>query len=254
MGLSSNVIWHQTTYEGLKAILQDMAFKPSYSLETIKFRNKEKNIAFPMISFCDIPFADMYEYLKDNKDEKFTGRYGSYTLGMKRTWGREKGLSPVWYRDNNAKSLLPQIDAFKVFEKNKDPLSLNTDEQTIWYILAHTKNVQGKLLKHQFVSYRFADEREWRYVPTFNQLKDKSIQPFICADDYKSLQDEIGSTLINDFPLSFTEKDISYVLVSSSPMISKVKRLFNGKSKNIVFISYDHVIHDIIGISHNIKL
>lgn len=254
MGLSSNVIWHQTTYGGLKAILQDMAFKPSYSLETIKFRKNKINIAFPMISFCDIPLSDMYEYLKDNKEEKFTGRYGGYTLGLKRQWGVKKGLSPVWYRDNNAKSLLPQIDIFKVFENTKDPFSLNTEEQTIWYVLAHTKNVQDKLIKHNFESYRFADEREWRYVPTFKELSDAFIRPLICANDYKTLKKKVESTLINNFSLSFNEEDISYVLVSSSPIISKVKDLFKRKNKNIVFMSYDHIIHDIIGISHNVGL
>lgn len=253
MGLSSNVIWHQTTYKGLEAILKDMAFKPSYSLETIKFRDNEINIAFPMISFCDIPFADMYEYLKDNEKDKFTGRYGGYTLGLKRQWGVKKGLSPVWYRDNKAKSLHLQMDTFKSFEKNKDIFALNTEEQFIWYVLAHTKNVQGKLIKHNFESYRFADEREWRYIPTFNELKDASIRPYICANDYKILKKEVKNILIDNFSLSFTAKDISYVLASSSPIISKLKGLCGRKNKNIVFMSYDHIIHDVIGISHNVR-
>lgn len=93
MGLSSNVIWHQTTFEGLKAIIKDMRFMCSYSLETIKWKGDCVDIAFPMISFCDIPLADIQEYLD---------KYGKYTIGFQRSWGKTVRLSPVWYRDKDA--------------------------------------------------------------------------------------------------------------------------------------------------------
>ena len=38
MGLSSNILWHQTNKEALKKILKEKSFRFSYSLEHIESR------------------------------------------------------------------------------------------------------------------------------------------------------------------------------------------------------------------------
>lgn len=68
-GLSSNIIWHQTKINGTKAILGNRLFKCSYSLEDIHWKSSHLELAFPMLSFCDIPLSDISEYL---------GKYGNY--------------------------------------------------------------------------------------------------------------------------------------------------------------------------------
>lgn len=252
MGLSSNVIWHQTNFDSLKAILPNMAFKPSYSLETINWRQKETCIAFPMISFCDIPFADLSEYLTDNKEGKFIGKYGKYTIGMKRQWGQKKGLSSVWYRDKNATSLYLQMTLLQHALKKKISFNMDETEQFLWYISAYTKNIQGKLLKYGFESYRFANEKELRFVPTYEQLKGSNITPYILDKDYVTLKEKLKkNNSLDEFHITFTMDDIAYILVSSSSQINKIKRLFGNDREKIVFMSYNQVIHDIIGTSHN---
>jgi len=73
MGLSSNILWHQTNIDGFKAILKSKSLSCSYSLET--FLNKEHKLAFPMISLSDIPVADIGEYME---------QYGGYLFGFSR--------------------------------------------------------------------------------------------------------------------------------------------------------------------------
>ena len=80
MGLSSNILWHQTTLDGLKGILNEQGFFYSYSLESILSRESKNNlnVAFPMVSLCDLPFSELNDYKKIwwlfNWDETYMGK------------------------------------------------------------------------------------------------------------------------------------------------------------------------------------
>lgn len=248
------MVWHQTDYDGLKAILSGKAFKPSYSLETIACKGSVISVAFPMVSFCDIPFADLTEYLTNNDDGKYTGKYGKYTIGMKRSWGRKVGLSPVWYRDTNATSLHQQMKAFKEILKENKPFEMNEEKQRLWYTMANTKNMQGRLSKYGFEAYRFADEKELRLVPTFEQLKENGIAPFIKVDDGHNLKDLNPPVIPANFDIPFQEDDVAYILFSSLGHRKRIQGLCGQAKDQIVFLSYSQVIQDIIGDSHNREL
>ena len=254
MGLSTNVLWHQTDFDGLRSIISNMSFACSYSLETIMWKGSELRMAFPMISFCDIPFSDMSEYLT-NKDGSITGKYGMYTIGLKRSWGKINRLSPVWYRDKDSASLRYQKEIYDIF-KDKEFEEYGEEERFLWHVTANTKNIDGKLKKRRFDSYRFYDEREFRYVPTFNSLIENGLKPTISEEEYETYKENHdGRSLIADLTISFTIADIAYILVSNSNRINDVKRLF-GKEKcsKILFISYGQIMHDVIGIGHNREL
>jgi len=237
MGLSSNVVWHQTDIGGLKAIIGGKSIKYSYSLETI---NGEE-IAFPMISFCDIALADITEYL---------GKYGKYTIGFKRDWGRKIQLSPVWYRDKNALSLREQMKVFKEIRK-KDSFSLSENEIMMWYSIAYTKNHTGKLLKYNFESYRFYDERELRLVLSYEDLCNAKIKPFMSKEEYEVYKKSNKKSSLIDKSIPFEYNDIAYILYSDKSQSNKVRSLLGAEGKKIVFLSYDQVMQDIIGASHN---
>lgn len=242
MGLSTNIIWHQTTFKGLKTIIESKKLKCSYSLETIKWKGSTKDIAFPMISFCDIPLSDIGEYL---------GKYGKYTIGFKSSWAKSKGLSPVWYRYVEALSLRSQMDSFKNLS---DKFGEWTEsEKTLWYSIAYTKNYDGELKKYGFSSYRFYDERELRYVPDFNELLEQNGKPFISEKDYQGLKRTKGNTFIDGFDLAFDLSDIEYVLISERNQFNNVKGLFNEDVSPITFLSHRQIEQDIIGQSHNRK-
>ena len=87
MGLSSNILWHQTTEKGFYNILRSKQLLYSYSIETIIAGNERHVEAFPMISLSDLPFAELDFYLNcekyDSSDAKFKS-YGGYILGFSR--------------------------------------------------------------------------------------------------------------------------------------------------------------------------
>lgn len=58
MGLSSNILWHQTGEEGFYAILKSKRLRYSYCLERIIPEFRLEPIAFPMISVSDYPFSN----------------------------------------------------------------------------------------------------------------------------------------------------------------------------------------------------
>lgn len=240
MGLSSNIIWHQTDFNGLRAILKSKRFLYSYSLESIMWKSRRIDIAFPMISFCDIPLSDISEYL---------GKYGKYTIGLKRSWGKTVGVCPVWYRDKDAISLKTQMDSFSGI-KNKKPDTLSKEEIILWQVVANTKNYEGELLKRKFSSYRFFDEREVRLVPTYDELLYLKIKPFLNKEEYDKYKNIYGSSRISNMYVDFEYSDIAYIIYSNK-RISVMDLFQEYDYDNIVFLSHKQVKEDIIGMSHN---
>ena len=254
MGLSTNVLWHQTDNMGLEAILKNKCFKCSYSLETICWKSSIQKIAFPMISFCDIAMADIQDYIGKNDKTNHEGKYGIYTIGMRREWGKSVRLSPVWYRDSEAASLRNQMDAFKNVI-NTEFKQFSQSDMLLWETIAYTKNFEGSLEKYGFKNYRFYDEREIRYVPPFEELSNKRIAPFLSKEQYERRKKEMKSNVfIDEFTLKFNIQDIDYILVSNANQINRIKtKLIGEDNTNIPFLSYKQVRDDILGINHNKK-
>ena len=88
MGLSSNILWHQTSEDGFYEILKSRELRYSYSLERIILLFGLKPVAFPMISVSDYPFSEI-------GNNKWT--YGDYCIGFSQKWGEHVGFSPVCY-------------------------------------------------------------------------------------------------------------------------------------------------------------
>lgn len=249
MGLSSNTLWHQTDIDGIKAILESTKLHCSYSLETIAIRGRTQPllVAFPMISMADIPIADIESYIK---------QYGGYSIGFKRSFVYNQGFSPVWYRNQTSFSLVDSYDNFqKLLEK--DFKQYDSIDKQIWAELAYTKNFQGNLEKYGFSSYRFYDEREWRWIPRFDELADKNLHPFIKGQTYKDFKSNNNPNLIDihNISIDFKFEDIAYIIVNTSqaPRIKKILASKEG-TKHITVIDHNHVFIDILGKKHNIKV
>ena len=248
MGLSTNILWHQTDFDGLKSIITSQRFNCSYSLEDIKWKSSHIERAFPMISFCNIPISDLSEYLKNNKDQKLTGKYGKYTIGLKHSWGVKCGLAPVWYLNQQSLCMHEiMLHHAKIQTKNWDSSAV-----FIWNILSHVKNYEGSLTKYGFKSYRFYDEREVRFVPKLSEIIDANISPLLSATEYYRYKNENKkSALINEIYLTFNIEEIAYILVSSYTQKKRVKELIGNDNNDIIILSYKHVIEDIIGLCHS---
>lgn len=240
MGLSSNMVWHQTDFDGLKAILTEKCFKCSYSLENIHWKSSHIQIAFPMLSFCDIPLSDMDDYL---------GKYGKYTIGIKRKWAEQHGFVPVWYQTEHSPSLIELM-------KQRDNLlkrEWSNHDILLWSILSCIKNYQGDLKKYGFKSYRFYDEREIRYVPNYDILRKLGISPYLNSHQYIDYKSKNDNSLIPGITLPFSYKQIGYILISSQNQKKRVLELLkdNEVQNDVVIMSYNQIKEDIIGLCHN---
>lgn len=246
MGLSANILWHQTNFDGLKAILESKRFVCSYSLETIKWKSSSIKRAFPMISFCDLPIIDMLDYL---------GKYGKYIIGINKKWGNINGISPVWYQESQSSALV------NIMKFHKSLKSLDNDFGTIlWNALSNTKNYEGELIKYSFKHYRFYDEREVRYVPPLNILREHNVEAVLTEEEYKQyklIQKGLSGkevALIPQIYLEFKYSDISFILISNENQKNKVKELLGAHADKIVILSFQKIKNDVLGISHNVQI
>jgi hypothetical protein len=93
MGISTNAVIHFTNkIERLRGILTE-GFKVKYCLEKNYVKGGQISAAVPMVSFCDLPLSEIKNHIL---------KYGSYGIGLKKSWALTNGLNPVLYIDRNS--------------------------------------------------------------------------------------------------------------------------------------------------------
>lgn len=262
MGLSSNSVFHFTSrIDTLKSIFKDGNLRVSYSQETYNLHKVYVSKAgIPMVSFCDIPLS----HIKDH-----ASKYGKYAIGLSKSWGRKVGLNPVLYveRDSNlAKNIEGAIfknivedkhcnflaqytykeeDGKIIIKEIKDE-KRNSGVESSLALLSFMKNTKGSLIrkgKEKEENYKFYDEREWRYVPSYKQLKESpySIPPLIYNDEYN---ESPSNNVLADVNIKFTAKDIDYIILKKKNQIpsfidflDKQKHLYLSEEDSHVLIS-----------------
>lgn len=237
MGLSSNILWHQTNEQGFYEILKSKKLRYSYCLERIIPEFKFKPIAFPMISVSDYPLSE----IGNNQ-----WAYGNYCIGFKQIWGVKAGFSPVTYCSLGSRSL-------QVLNILLDD-SLKNDIQSrfgaVMYLFAHMKFVQAPLVtKHKkFKNYRFYDEREWRVVPYITETDNSKLWPFYDEEGYKVFKKENNGTSLLDIGVDFQYDDIHYIIVEKEEDIHRTREIVGDR---IHIFTKDEVVEDVIGVDHH---
>lgn len=252
MGYSSDILWHQTKTEGFKKILESSMFKCAYSLESIYWKTQNKTFAIPMISFCNLALSDLDEYL---------GKYGNYTIGMRKSWKYASKTSLVWYRDKNSISLQPLMDYCKTIDRISLHDISKEKELLLWTQLCYTKNYEGPLKRRGIKCYRFFDEFEFRYVPNIDILSSEKVIPILTEDEYIKYKEENRTSVINKeaLGLEFDIEDIEYILVKDKGQIGNVNIFLNKylnkdsnkRGRKPIILTYDEVRRNIIGIDHH---
>jgi len=232
MSLSSSIILHQTDeFEKLKKIIEE-GFKIKYCYEKVKTRLGIIEAAVPMVSFCDIPLSEM----KNHFDS-----YGRYGIGLNKSWAINKALNPVLYFDqesdlgHNLHLALRQL-----IKGNKAKLWEDMDVNLLNLIdvIRYMKNYEGdreriiKGKKDTKKNYKFADEQEWRFVPSLATLKGKG---FIQSSKNYLEDKEKYNKKLDHFRLEFTPKDIKYLIVESSNEVSELNDLIRANYKSSAF-------------------
>src|SRR5690606_28143360 len=162
-----NILFHFTSRQNLYDILNS-TFKVSYSGERVLGGAKIKEFAVPMVSFSDLRLSE----LKDN-----IGTYGKFGIGLTKDWAISNGLNPVMYASQSSlftENFMNGIEGFFRLVNNtpdisgKYEIAYNNTINTLRYI----KNYKGNLIrtgKETVIDYVFANEREWRYVPSITE-------------------------------------------------------------------------------------
>jgi len=229
MSLYPTTLFHFTNKKYLYGLLNDN-FKVSYAREKIIGPSNSREFAVPMVSFCDLKLSELKYFLS----------YGKFGLGLSKEWANRNGLTPVLYINrhsglmdnlisgiNGVYSHLNSINNSSRFDK------LNMSLLNIMNTYRYIKNYEGELWRHEVLeneNYRFADEREWRYVPN---LDTPGVAPFVSITNIKTKKqkEEYNSTL-NHIRLEFTPDDIKYLVVESeSDIIELINHLNHAKSR-----------------------
>lgn len=220
MAISSNTLMHFTgDKDSLKEVLKDN-FRVRYCKEIIKLgRKKPIVIHVPMVSFCEIPLAQIKEHI---------GKYGSYGIGLTREWAIKNRLNPVFYIEREsyvASNLYGAINYFANLDDTDEQHDHNIDK--LFDIFRYMKNYQGDLIRKDKThkSYRFSDEKEWRFVPD------------ICEEHEMLLTDEQEKEqailAISKIRLKFEPNDIKYIFIKDDSEISEfIRHLDDSKGAN----------------------
>ena len=213
MGLSPSTLFHLTSKDGLKGILEDN-FKVKYCKEIISHNDKPIKVAVPMVSFCDIKISEITEHIS---------KYGEYGIGLSKEWAFSKDLNPVIYMNHNSDFCNNLISSMRMVNDNTT-IPLN-ERMHINNFIRFIKIYEGELnRKGDIISnYRFADEREWRYVPPMEYKVDKYL-PYINLNrempetfDLKEENEKLA-----DERLTFEPNDILYILVKTEDEIDEI--------------------------------
>jgi hypothetical protein len=239
--LSSNTLFHFTSKLDYLFNILENNFSPRVCIENIS-PITDNEIAIPMVCFCDIPLSQIGNHSK---------QYGNYGIGLKKSWGTKKGVTPVTYYHSNSKQILSFINA-----THEAKILLNSIQSAklfseIMYSTWFYKRYEGKMWRNGGYTernIRFYDEREWRYIPTVDAMFDSTINKYSFDDKEIDLikldsyyKQEINQELSDNFKLGFEPSDIKYIIVEKeseilemAKRVNKIKARFTDDDKSIL--------------------
>ncbi|MDD2828347.1 MAG: abortive infection system antitoxin AbiGi family protein [Sulfuricurvum sp.] len=227
MGLSSNSIIHFTsTKDSLKGILSN-DFHVKYCIEDVILGDKNTTYIAPMVSFCDIPLSEVKNHIEN---------YGSYGIGLSKEWAIKQRLNPVVYVEK--KSFFSE-SLLELFRSTYDAQMHETKATHGLQVFSHIKNYESDLFrknKEPKRNYRFSDEREWRYIPSYSDAFDDEEKRFSFPSK-KEFQTPEQKAYYNDrikhLKLMFEPNDIKYIIINDESEIGEfIDFLRHVKGKN----------------------
>lgn len=231
------------------------------NIEYLNIRVREQKftkIAILQKCFCDIPFhklADTFEVqgagqnfnkLDDREKKELTTRnshpdyYGKFAIAFSKKWGEDHHLQPVQYvNEGSAYAMeLSEMLSSVISAENLPDIYANDVLRRLSYIkplrgtmsrtFKRKKDEQKKderkkdeLLKVELIK-NFHDEREWRYVPSSDDLSEAKIEGIIANPNILTLLDGIFGIDLNQIIesehyrklwLEFSYDDVRYIIV-----------------------------------------
>jgi len=210
--LQPTILFHFTKRKkALYSILAE-TFKISYAREAIHGVDSKRELGVPMVSFCDVKLHDIKSHIKN---------YGSYGIGLTKEWANKNGLNPVLYINKQCELIGNLMLALNSLYVRLDQISESASSNdmvghynNLLNIYRYVKNYEGPLKRKGKLisnSYRFADEKEWRYVPP---LKTPGVFAFLPISEIDTPWRKAARNKdIEHHRLQFEPDDIRYLIV-----------------------------------------
>lgn len=200
--------------EYLKKILERKAIVPRYNLENVSYLNTDYNsIMLPMVCFCDINLHKVLPH---------TNIYGEFGIAFSKMWGIKMGIQPIHYFNTNSNLIHDFNEAYNAAKVIND--NNNLVDTLSSYLLSHLMYMKP-LTGFQEINKNFHDEREWRYIPKFNEIETGLHLLYTNT----KLQNEKTRQLLNesiikvrDVWLNYEFSDIKYLIVPSEKYREKL--------------------------------
>jgi len=225
--LSANTLFHFTkTSESLLSILSNGIYL-NYCREDQSYlwgNEPGTNIfATPMSCFCDIPLSNVSKHM-DN--------YGEYAIGLRKDWAITNRINPVLYLTQDSLTMMSLVNCLITtlpIAEDTQSQSISIDAKNICSsisneltnIILTSKPYEGRSLETG-QNVRFYDEREWRYTPSINDYF-KDIPSLLNDTEYADTNIRMMFTEeLKRFKLSFSPKDIKYIIVKDDDEILSV--------------------------------
>jgi hypothetical protein len=213
MPISANSLFHFTDKkDSLKKILEEN-FRIFFCKERTILCDMVYEYHVPMVSLCDIPLSQIKEHIS---------KYGNYGIGMTREWGIRNKLNPVLYLEPQSDLATSYKAAFRYMgDREVGDGHFNAVSREFADVLRYLKNYQADLYRKGVLhtaGYRFANEREWRYVPGVNT----DVELFYLTDEFKDAA--ILATAqhsVAHLRVDFEPNDIKFIIIKDDSEITE---------------------------------
>ena len=201
MSLSSTTLFHFTRSYGVLVKILREGLQPRFCVE---YAWGDKDLIIPMICTCDIPLSEIGFHRK---------KYGEYGIGLKKSFAKNKGFTPVFYLSD--KSKLYELLAF--YAKNMKIPSMSPwdkiEEETLLY---YAKRSVGTDCDREHLKMtlkpKFSNEKEWRYVPEISP----SVHMYV---EQKGKGQDVDKERLNKstehLKIALTPDSINYLIVNN---------------------------------------
>lgn len=204
------MITHFTNeFEKLLSIISSNSFLLRYCGEYFGDKNGKvvSNAAHPMVSFSGYDFCEL-------PTRRIT--YGGYGISLHKSWALRNGITPVNYIEKNSPVALGLIALLRSRQLKQLPSHLRLP---VIQLKCFTKHVYGYNSYFNRSNYDFEHEKEWRYVPTAEQIKKNLISINFSA--YKRRK-EFYNLKIEKFPLKFSREDVRCIYIQNEGEKKKI--------------------------------
>lgn len=241
--LYPDILFHFTKEQINLFDILDSNFKVSYAREKVEGLETKREFAVPMVSFCDLKLSELKVHM---------GNYGNFGIGLTKKWANRNGLNPVMYinkycpfTDNFNNSLNSVYKKIGSHTEGSIFQGISDNNIKIFDAYRYIKNYEGTLTRdgETTENFRFADEREWRYVPP---ITEEGIPPFVAKSNIDSpTKKDKYNTIAQGVRLNFEPNDIKYLIVESDNDINDLISHLRNEKLNSTSLN-SHFTPDII--------